>query len=263
MHRRKIIAGAIITISVGFTLWSLFSSNQLPDAAASIIGREPTGGTSPSLQFIANGAQPSARSGAVLGEIATPDTKNLTDSLIDSYLSVVKGKNPSGPTDGKLTIPSGDTIASLIEGGGENGVPFYRFTERDIRISSDSSPVAQKRYLEALDAALTKRFSPVQKTIFDALNEMNERGDMTTLGELASAISGYVSDVLALPVPAALSVAHLDWLNLWQEKLAMYNAISELSSDPYAAYIALKRIPTLVENGAKLQSTLTSVYENL
>jgi hypothetical protein len=263
MHRRKIIAGAIITISVGFTLWSLFSSDRLPDAAASIAGKDPVGGTSPSLQFTTVGTNIPSRTGAVLGEVTTIDATNLTDSLINSYLLTMKGKNPSGPTDGKLTIPSGDTVVSLIESGAQDGLPFSRFTERDIRISLDASPLAQKQYLDALDGALTRRFSSIQKTIFDAMNEMNEKNDLTTLNALIGAVSGYIGDVLVLQVPPPLSATHIDWLNLWQEKLATYQAIARSSDDPYGAYVALKRIPALAGMGTQLKEQLSLVYESI
>lgn len=263
MHRRKIIAGAIIIVSVGFSLWSLFSSDTLKGASASIVGREPVGATSPSLQFVTSGAQPSARGGTVLGEIATPDMKNLTDSLIDSYLSTMKTKNPSGPTNGKVTVPSGNTVASLIEDGAQGGIPFSRFTEHDIRTSDDVSPAAQKQYLESLDASVTKRFSPIGKTIFDALNEMNEKNDLATLNSITAAISGCINDTLALQVPRTLSTTHIDLLNLWQDKLVTYQAISQFADDPYKAYIALKHISPLVDADTQMRERLTSLYDGV
>jgi hypothetical protein len=263
MRTRTAIASAITIAAVGFSAWTFLAAGPDGSGSGGIVARGATIPTDPSLQFTAGSVTIPARPGAVLGETVTLDTENLTDSLIGSYLSTMKAKNPSGPTDGKVSVPSGDTITSLIESAAQSGVTFTTFTERDVRVGTDPSAAAQRVYLESLERYFETHFGPTQTTFTDALAALMEKDDVAPLNALAEAVAAYTGEVLSLVVPPPLVSLHLDWLNLAEMKAEAYRAIARLSDDPLRSYATLQQLEAMNGTDARLRAEIASAYASL
>ena len=115
-----------------------------------------------------------------------------------------------------------------------------------------------------MDDALYKNFKEFEgETAITALQKFLEENNPDLLNYLIKAIPSHIDDLLILEVPSLWASAHLQMLNIWQEKLAIYQAVVDMQSDPLKTYVALQQFTDVVQKDLDLQIILIQKYEEL
>ena len=256
-NKRRVLALFVLVAAVIVSISILTPSDEKKsDTPKDIAVR-----TDSNLQFKSGGSN-------LLGSITedlTPrtrtqkETDNLTDVLIKSYLQKIYEKSDS--------LPPKEEVTAYLQGQLSGELPdIKKFTLSDIIISPDNSESNQINYLETLDALLRKRLSAfvdenVNVTL--TLEGFFEDNDPTLINYLVKNIPLFIDDMLVLSAPELWKEAHLEFLNLWQEKLVTYNAVSNYQIDPLKAYLALQNISEIAEKDVNIQSVFIARYQEL
>ncbi|MBI4034244.1 MAG: hypothetical protein HY378_01710 [Candidatus Brennerbacteria bacterium] len=251
MNGKKTAALLIILIGLGTAFFIVRGDSSGAASPVSFFFGEKA---SPSLQFESEkSARPSVLSGGQVSD--NLQTGNLTESLVQGYVGELLRNNLNAPDLGFTEEAIQEKIAE--------GITFTEFGLDDVKVLNDNSIKAQVAYMESIDALVRKNFSGLNKNIVEALDDFLQRGDSSSLNYLTRNIPGYVGGLIALEAPPLWKVYHLQLLNLWQKKLATYQAILDLKNDPLKSYVAIQQIPDIVSEDLTLQAILIERYEEL
>ena len=252
-NKRRVLALFVLVAAVAMSVFILTPNRKEKD----VFVINPTKNNNPSLQF---------ESGAtyLLGVSAIEtkprnseeETDNLTELLIKSYERRVSENEGSLLSDEDLSANIQESIARGLN------VPWL--TSEDVITSNDNSEAGQVAYTEFVDDALYKNFKEFEgETAITALQKFLEENNPDLLNYLIKAIPSHIDDLLILEVPSLWASAHLQMLNIWQEKLAIYQAVVDMQSDPLKTYVALQQFTDVVQKDLDLQIILIQKYEEL
>lgn len=263
MKKRKLISAAIILSGLAAFLVIV----NLPDKDARKTA--PANGPgqnmgSTGLQFQTN-PERNLFANPISGNQTSKDTNNLTDQLAQTLSQNILEMN-NGFSQGTSTIalPSSESLGNAVgqAAAGQN-LQFRVFTEKDIRVDSDNSPVAQLTYMGSLKDIANKNFGNFKTPIADILNNFFEKNDPSALAKYVDIAGKEVADLLALKVPQQLSVWHLQNINLWGKKLVVYKAILDLNNDPLKAAMAIQQVNGIGQENDNLQNVLNGYIKKL
>lgn len=252
-NKRWVLALFVLVAAVAISVFILSSNKKEGD----VFVINPTKNNNPSLQFEsgttyllgANTIETKPRNNE-------EETDNLTELLIKSYERRVSENEGLLFSDEDLSTSLQESIAKGLD------VPWL--TSEDIITSNDNSETSQIAYTELVDDALYKNFKEFEgETAITALQKFLEENNPDLLNYLIKAIPSHIDDLLTLRVPSLWASAHLQMLNIWQEKLAIYQAVVDMQSDQLKAYIALQQFTGVVQKDLDLQIILIQKYEEL
>ncbi len=267
ISKQRIAAIFILLTGFAFALTTVLGEKQQKNSASfvSILPKEKQ--NSPNLNF-KNLNQPTVVAAASQPEeFLDLENGNLTEILARSYVDQIFNQNPEGiqAIDGqtRLKIPSVNTLGSSLNDVLTNpALDFPSFERKDLKLTADNQK-SQKFYIESLDNALRKNFSWLKKDILQIIKNFMELGADQDLNRLIDTIPNFINDLLGLPVPDSVSATHIELLNLWQKKLLIYQSLKNKNDDPLKAYLALQKIPEIIQEDINLQSVLMERYKKL
>jgi hypothetical protein len=259
--RRKFFAGIVLAGGILIATLIFVSGTKDTDKTPPLSATKSRT-TNPALAF-RKGTNHSLTAPA----INEPPAQNLTDLLAESYLEEVVRKNPAGPqrVNGKktLVLPSEEIFAEALAKTKKEIGPSKLFGENDIKIINDASRAAELAYLENLNKINQKNFGEFKKSIIEILDEWITNQNGKLLEKYVSLIPAQIQDLLSLPTPIRWKQFHLQNLNLWQKKLAVYSALLNLRNDPLASLLALEQVSPVIEETMILDDTLEERFNEL
>lgn len=267
ISKRRIAAIFILLTGFVFAFTTVLGEKQQKNSASlvSILPKEKF--NNPSLDFKNPNQPKTVAAASAPEEFFDPENNNLTELLMRSYVNQIFSQNPEGIQSvggqTRLKIPSANTLGSSLDSALANQVlETPRFGRKDIKFTDDNQE-AQKLYIESLDRVLRKNFSWLKKDIIQIVKNFTERGASQDLDRMIDTIPNFINDLLELPAPDSLSATHIELLNLWQKKLLIYQSIKNTNDDPLKAYLALQKIPEVIQEDTNLQSVLLERYKKL
>lgn len=246
MQRRKIIAGFILLIGVGFFSYSFFSSPSQKNSDVTVITAGETSNDS-RFQFTRNGLAEALPS-SVPGVVEEKVSNNLTDRVANLYTGeIIKANKNDSLTVKKeksLTLPSQDIFDATFDTILKEPFRFISFTKGDVLVSPDNSSVATRAYFLAIKTVVSSQTKNPNKEV-DALNAFFSKQDSNLLVQFNGVLSKNVDELLKMRVPSDLVLFHLQTLNTFQKKLAVYSAIADMNADPVKTVVAIDEIPKI------------------
>ena len=211
----------------------------------------------PSFQFESGVLKPKTATTPAVLELDKKSSDNLTELLSQTFTENLLVSDQTSP----LTEES---VAQLLQEEVLQSLNYPLFYIKDIIVSINNSTENQIAYIESVDALLWKHFSKFEnKGSITALAAFFQRNDPQLLNYLISATPSYLNDLLELEVPALWQESHIQMLNLWQEKLAIYQAVNNFQTDPLKAYVALQQLPSAIQKEQDIQLVINQFYEEL
>lgn len=250
-----------LSVIVSFFIISSPKNSQKEGVASSFLRSS----NNPFLSFQSSNIK--TQNPTITQKISPLKTDNLTEELASIITESIANSNPDGLKEGKKIIPPDP---NLLE---EKTLQFKEkaakflgedvFTEKDIIITDDNSKEAQLAYLKKLDETTKKNFTGFDKSFAELFNSWLETGDPSDVKTYTKIAAAQIKDLLAIRVPSLWKPFHLQNLNLWQKKLAAYQALLETKEDPVKAMVAFKVLPQLLTETVLLQETLQKKFIEL
>ncbi len=266
MKRRKIIA-AIVLLG-GVALFFIIIGSPASSDRPLIVAKAGTG-VDGSLNY-ASGTNSVTSGGDQAGSAGTAvGNGNMTDSLIQSYaqniLQMNNGFTNATPNaTNTVSFPSVDAVSSQLANSLNQTVPSKIFTINDIAITSDNSTSSQLSYINAVGTLSRKNFAGFPNvTLASVIDKFVSQNDPSLINEYIAIINNEINGLLQLAVPSQLAAWHLENLNLWEEKLAVFTAIINMSDDPLKAAVALNEINDVAGKNQVLQNTINAKIDAL
>ncbi len=246
--KRKIAAGVVIVAGI-VGAFLVVSPGKENGAFAFDINLAD--GISRSLSFQKNTSFSDSPSGSF-------DPKNLTDVFINRFGAEILKKNPQGPLDQRITIPSQESIENLIkEEMGKGGAP-EKITARDIRSAPEDTPEAALSYLEQVVAANSRFSKKTNNNIGEVIYFWLEKNDPDLITKHIDALSSLTSELLAIPVPASWDETHISLVNLQQKKIYILKSILGIADDPVKALAAVNEVDLIPDEEARVAEMIRS-----
>lgn len=249
-----------IAVSLFLTLGSQSSSPSRPfiQASASLDS------TNPSFMFDAQSPQ---EPGVTTQIEKSEPSKNLTDNIITNYGHEIAKRNPSGPRvvngEQKIALPPQRTLEELLATELNQNLKIDLYDLKDIRISRDASDNYIRTYLKSISTATENIFGKFTKTPFALLDELLRKKNPEPLYQYVTLLSRYSGDLLTLDAPPSWKTFHLEFINLQQEKIAVYQSLLEVDQDPVKAMVAINQIEKLDEKDQNLATVLNEQLKSL
>lgn len=248
LNKRRVTALIVLAFGVGLSAYFIFpGSSETNNDKLIILGG---GGLNPSLNYTAN-SYPTLIGGGARTE-AAPGTQNLTDGLLSYYAQEIFNKNGGGfqVIDGQpvLTIPSQDETADFWKNYlTQQKMTFRQFRSDDINVDYNTSVQNQKNYLADLQRIYENNFQNLNATVAQLFSELVEKNNPALARNYAQTIKNQIDDLAVLKVPANWKIFHLQYLNLWQKKYEIFEALANLQRDPIKAMVAAQELTNVLE----------------
>lgn len=258
MKKRKV--AALLILALGIT-GSLFINSS----AGSNDSR-----TNPDYQAInaerldyAKGASGNESIGG--GEEINP-AANITETVAGIYLEgfFQKNQNLLGNPEAlseKLNFDLSDL--AIPENMERTVIAFNLFEKGSFPITADTGPAAQMAYLEKIGELMEKNLSSIDGNITEIIDSWLDEKNPRPLENYIESARQQISDLQKISVPANWEQFHLQNLNLWQKKIAVYETVLESGSDPLKAYVAVQMMPDIAKENDSLQKIISEKYELL
>ena len=180
------------------------------------------------------------------------ETDNFTELLARQYATNIL-------TEGEQALDTNALIRTFQDQSTEKLRPLY-FTEEDIVVSSDNSLSAQITYINIVKPLL---WADDNDSGLGILSLFINQGVPDNIAEqVTEELVSQLDKMLRTTSPLSWRVFHLDLVNLWQEKILVFQSLSELQSDPLKAYMALQLLPAVMQQDSESWLMLTGIYED-
>lgn len=262
MDAKKIAAGGVLIASIAVSVFLVRGTGK--QASGPLVSFTAQANARDTRFSFGAQKQKQVSQRSTNGRVGNPITANMTDALIHSYGTAIAEKNKNGLQRGnKVLLPSSNALSAAVTNQASQPFPFETLTIRDIYTVPDQASNAERVYFDTITALSIKNFPRISFTIFDALDDYWEKGNSKKLEQLTTPIPKHVQSLLAVRPPSALGQFHLDLLNLWQKKLAVYRAMLAVADDPVRAYLAALETTDLTQETQILQEVARERYEKL
>jgi hypothetical protein len=263
MKGRKITALAILVAGAAVSIWLVVGSRgKIENKEPFIIFEGNAKKLSANLLFPPNlKTKPES---IPEKSVKTAEPNNLTDLLVQNYMQEIVKRNPTAPQRGEsLAFPSASTFQNIIQEKMAQGLSYRLYDLKDIRISENTNPEKQIKYIENLYEILKKYAVVFGTDITIALEDFFKNRNNEKLNRIAENIPPLINELLALSPPKNFAATHLSLLNLWQKKLTIYEAILNTATDPLKAYLAVNQLVPTLQEDFDLQMILAKSYQEL
>src|SRR3989344_4979776 len=183
---------------------------------------------------------------------------NSTDRFIQNYGSEIALKNPSGPSDGTLTLPSQEVFDKLLAKEISAGISYEEISEKDIRTVPDSKENFAS-YLSAARSAIRMHRTDLWKSLF----ELSEKGDAKPLLAYVAESDAVAKKLLVTPVPSSWKNFHIDFINFERKRIEVVRAIAASDEDPVKGIAAMEELTNLNETELKLAEDFAEKTEGI
>ena len=182
--------------------------------------------------------------GSVLGRGSNTESTNLTETLLEKFLTaggavaLSKGKE-GGLITSQLLSEEVERLSK--EGALPRPIPIAPLEKISVLASDDTSPDAVRRYLNTAAEIISRNSKNLKKDNLDLLAEILQSGDLKRLAEFAryrESADIIIQELLALRVPKNISWYHERQIFLMQ-KIAEHVAIFEKTAEDPLKTLAL------------------------
>lgn len=181
------------------------------------------------------------------------ETDNLTELLARQYATNIL-------TEGEQALSTNALIKTLQSQSTKKLRP-PSLTEEDLIVLSDNSLSAQITYISAVKPLLWADDNDSGLGVLSLF--INQGAPDGVAEQVTEELVSQLDKILRIPSPLSWRVFHLDLANLWQEKILVFQSLSELQSDPLKAYITLQRLPAVMQQDSESWLMLAGIYEEL
>lgn len=152
-----------------------------------------------------------------------------------------------------------------VEAYGQRLIRLDSYNTSDIRTSNDSSPAALRKYGNAVGAAMMKHdvpsgTEPDLLIIFKSLKN-NDPDEMRNLDYYINFYNESLVEILGLPVPKDLAIAHIHLLNSMKGYVEILRAMRRVFTDPFAAATGLKRYEEVLASLRDARDEISAVFK--
>ncbi|MCL4404131.1 hypothetical protein M1432_02205 [Patescibacteria group bacterium] len=263
MKRRKIIAAIVLLCGVALFFAIIGGS---PSSNSPLVSAQ-AGGGSGSLNYTLSGTGDASSSPAA-GAPANGSSGNMTDTLINGYAQNIlqmnngfAGTNATGSNS--VSFPSVDATSQIISQALNQQIPYRAYHAQDLNISNDNSTSSQLSYISAMTALTQKDFGSFDVSMDEMISNAVVKNDPVELERYIQIANNELADLLALSVPSSLASWHLSNIDLWSEKIAVFSAIADYSSDPVKAVVGLNQVNDIIGKDDSLTATIQDKYRAL
>lgn len=240
-NKRRLLAFVILIGGIVLASIILYSGNS-GEGGSLISFLGGSGGVPSNLNFkLGAPGNVTAASG---GTASSSD--NLTEQVVKAYGAQILALNARGMkktnADAPITVPSDQLLSDLISQGLTQGIPVPTFGKNDIRILKTDSTEVALTYLKALVTSYERDFKKASGNFFSAVSDAVQNEKPDALLTHTNAISGFLADLLQVPVPPSWENFHLQMLNLWQRRLTLANTILGNADDPLKTIVAVQQL---------------------
>jgi hypothetical protein len=191
---------------------------------------------------------------------ADPQTANISDLVARDIYVADQAMISSSSTGDKAAIAAG--LTSSVS----NFVKAKVYTASDIKISTDNSITALKKYGEAVTLVTQKVDKIDQLKQYNALQNYTNTSDDKYLTDLTSdieTIKKTIEGLIAIPTPSKIAKNHIQLINMYSAKLVSFTNISLAKSDPIRGLIALGNAEKEMSDETKTLSEYITALEAL
>lgn len=241
-----ILAGGIVT---SLTISGVFTTSPQPSETLSLSSGE---NRDPAFKF--NAVPPSSETGAEI---------NRTDFVAQRYGEEILKLNAPGTGAAEIIFPPEGTVESLIEEAVRKPFSFKTYSPKDLRHIPLEGKEGLARYFVLLAAVQAKHFKSLDDPLLTAIAKFVSAGDSKPLEANRIAITAYLGDLLAIPVPAPLVPFHINLMNLWQKRVTLAAHILEGDEDPIRLAAAVDALALTADEETNILETLASDLKKL
>lgn len=187
----------------------------------------------------------------------TEQSQNFTENLAQAYAQkTLQENNINTKTAEKIT-------QQVFDNNNFKEIIYPQLTEKDIKISDDNSLNAQIKYLRDFSAIGQKNFKSFNTPITTIIEQLIVSENQAPMKEYLAIAQAQIKDLAQIATPSLWKTFHLQNLNLWQKKIAVYNALLNKTEDPLKAIIAFQIINSLRIENENLQTILKNTNNDL
>ncbi|MEX1014250.1 MAG: hypothetical protein WDZ80_03770 [Candidatus Paceibacterota bacterium] len=265
IKKRLVLSISIILLGI---IVSFFLINKSEQVKPSLTISSQENKIDPSLNFDSETDKIKSRINSI-----TNKSVNLTDALGNEYLKNIAENNPDGPTEmfgeyfinfpelEKINVNSEEFDQVLNE-----IFKIEKLSRDDIKILEDNSKLAQKEYLRSLGDLINENFSNINKSEITLVNDWLYNQSTDGLRDYIQSSKNQITGMIELQVPEIWVEFHLDWMNLFLEKIVVYDSFLKDNTDPLRAILALEKSANLNEKSSeiliRLEKGVGNLFEN-
>jgi hypothetical protein len=192
------------------------------------------------------------------GEYESEDLTE-TDKFSRELFSTIATLSQAGAVDEEVAEKITSSLAEQIQNPTQKKI----YTLSDIKITSDDSVTATKKYNDTLDDIIEKKY-PIKGNILEILTRFivdENNVDSSVLAEIEPIIeqrNKIIEAIVQTEVPQALSVLHLDLINALQKYSETLKGLTFFESDPI---VTLGAISQFEETVSLMESAVTKLKE--
>ncbi|HDY73244.1 MAG TPA: hypothetical protein ENH86_01575 [Candidatus Jorgensenbacteria bacterium] len=255
-NKRKIAAFVILLAGLAASVFIITpQKSKVDERNASVVAARAN--DNPSFQFESGDLRPKTAKVSITPELNEESSDNLTELLTLSFTNSLL-------ESGGEVILSEEGVTQALQEATARPLDYPQFTTKDVVVSLDDSIENQIAYIKSLDTLLWEHFSEFEgENTVTALDAFFQEGDSRLLDSLINTIPAYLDDLLELETPGIWKELHVQVLNLWQEKLAIYQGVLSFKSDPAKTYVSLQLLPIAIQKEQDIQSIMNQFYEEL
>ncbi len=161
-----------------------------------------------------------------------------------------------------IKVPNDQVFSQMIQDEISKPIPVRQYTENDIVVLKATDKQAALTYANAINAASKKTVGMLKSNFIAALVQYVTNNDAQELARHSSALSSYITALLATPVPANWKTFHLQLVNTLEKRLTYANAILDNNDSQLQIAAAINNLSTLVDEEQQLYTTLADITHN-
>lgn len=180
---------------------------------------------------------------------------NITEDLSKIVFENIKaGKTSAAPEE----------VLSEIFGNKEIKLDFvFDIGDAELKILSDNSKEAKKRYLEIIGEINKKHSSSFGKIYLEIIVDVYQKLDVSSAKQAASVYNKLAEEYLNVLAPSDWLDVHKALIIHFKNAATVYSAMSEYLNDPIKGYLALETIEAVANNGEQTQNFLNQKIKEL
>lgn len=190
---------------------------------------------------------------------------NLTQALGETFFDVVNSPETLEEIrNGIVTDPDflSSQVANDLMSKKMADLNFVsEISDREIKISKDTSLEAKKKYLEEATKIVQKDFGDFNKNYFQVVIDVYQKVDVSSAARLTEIYKKLAADFSELPVPADWVSIHKEIIINYKNSGVVYSAMANYPTDPIKGYLALEAVDKVANKAVALQSELVKTVE--
>ncbi len=187
---------------------------------------------------------------------------NLTNSIAESVFNNLNSSDVVSKINNKIS-PSGGSLPNVnINDVLSKAQADLRLVSTDdikdnqLKISSDNSASAKRKYLSDITATLTNDLSNFNKNYLQIIVDTYQKLDSSSAEKAADIYGKLARDFMNTNVPSDWQDVHKATIVYYKNSEVVYRAMADYQNDPIKGYAALEIIEQVADEGLAVQQQL-------